>query len=101
MPQVVRSAWKPECISAAADRAQARAAASAGQTPACRSPTYSVIDNESQTVVAPSTRQGTLPVGEKTRNASGFCGPPKGTSTSRKGIPSSVINTQGRNDHDE
>ena len=34
MPQVLRSAWKPECISAAALRAQARAAASAGQTPA-------------------------------------------------------------------
>jgi hypothetical protein len=30
----LRKAWNPECISAQADRAQARAAGSAGQTPA-------------------------------------------------------------------
>jgi hypothetical protein len=101
MPQFIvqwwRSAWKPECISAAAQRANARAAASAGHTPACRSPTYSVMPSESQTVVAPSTRQGTLPVGENALKAS----PPKGTSRSWKGIPSSRMSTHGRSDHDE
>ena len=70
MLQWLRSALKPECISALAQRAQARAAGSAGQTPACRSARYSTIARESHTTVEPSCRQGTLPVGEKPWNAS-------------------------------
>ena len=57
--------------------------------------------SESHTVVVPSTRQGTLPVGENARNASGFCAPPKGTRVSRNGMFSSRISTQGRSDQEE
>ena len=99
--QALRSAKNPECISAAAERAQARAAASAGHTPAWRSPTYSVIASESQTVMGPSTSAGTLPVGEKPRKASGFCAPPKGTRFSWNGMFNSRSSTQGRSDHEE
>jgi hypothetical protein len=48
--------------------------------------------------VSPSTRQGTLPEGEKLRKAPGG---PKGISFSSKSMPSYFINTQGRRDHDE
>ena len=64
----LRNAAKPECISAEALRAQARAAASAGHAAGCCSATYSAMASESQTTVLPSTRQGTLPVGENLRN---------------------------------
>jgi hypothetical protein len=67
-PQVIeqrlRNSEKPECISAAALRAQARAAASAGHTAECFSARYSAIESESHTVISPSTRQGTLPAGD-------------------------------------
>src|SRR6188768_2400181 len=99
--QASRKAKKPECISALAHRAQARAVASAGQTPAWRSARYSVMASESHTVVLPSTRQGTLPVGEKPRNASGLAAPPNGTRFSRNGMFSSRMSIQGRNDHEE
>ncbi|WP_210237946.1 hypothetical protein, partial [Mesorhizobium sp. M2D.F.Ca.ET.223.01.1.1] len=46
--QSLRNAVKLECISAAAERAQARAFASAGQTPGWRSARHSTIENESQ-----------------------------------------------------
>jgi hypothetical protein len=46
--QVFRICWKPECISAATQRAQARASACAGQTPGYRSPRYSVMGRPSQ-----------------------------------------------------
>ena len=62
--QRLRNSPKPECISAAALRAQARVAEFEGQTPACRSARYSAIASESHTTVSPSTKHGTLPLGE-------------------------------------
>ena len=59
------------------------------------------MDSESHTVMAPSTRQGTLPVGEKWRKASGLLEPPKGTRISRNGMASSRSSTQGRSDQEE
>ena len=44
----LRSVAKPECISAAIERAHARAAESAGHMPGCRSARYSLIASESQ-----------------------------------------------------
>ena len=70
----VRSAPKPECISAATDRATARAARSAGHSLAAgtSSARYSLIASESQTVtsgwpgdVLAIESAGTLPVGEQ------------------------------------
>ena len=58
---------------------------------------YSVMASESQTVVLPSTRQGTLPVGEKSVKRS----VPKITARSRNGMPSSLSSTQGRSDQEE
>jgi hypothetical protein len=52
---------------------------------------------ESHTTIAPSTRQGTLPLGENDLNE----GPPNGTSRSSNSMPRSRISTQGRSDHDE
>lgn len=57
--------------------------------------------SESHTVISPSTRQGTLPVGENARNASGFAAPPKGTSVSWNAISSVRISTHGRSDQEE
>src|SRR5690348_12987310 len=105
MPQFIehceRKALKPECISAAAQRANARAFACEGHARGCRSARYSVIASESQTVVSPSTRHGTLPFGEKSRNAPQFEPGANGTSFSSNGMSSSRIRIHGRNDHDE
>ena len=70
MVQMLRRTGKPECISAAAHRAQARALLSAGQTPGCRSARYSAMASESHTTVEPSCRQGTSPPGENLRKGS-------------------------------
>jgi hypothetical protein len=64
MLQMLRRCWKPLCISAAAERAQARALPSFGQTMSWRSARYSTMARESHTAVSPSTSSGTLPVGE-------------------------------------
>jgi hypothetical protein len=92
----------PECISAHTDRAHARAAGSPGHIPGCRSARYSAIASESQTIVAPSCRQGTRPVGEKLRFAGfGWDSPDSATITSSKGAPESFAASQPRSDHDE
>ena len=101
MLQVLRSAPNPECISAAAHRAQARAAGSAGHTPGWRSARYSVMASESHTTVAPSWRQGTFPLGEMARKPPSGPGGPKGRSRSSKGMPRVRSSTHGRSDHDE
>src|SRR5207244_10399320 len=64
MPNSSRSRAKPECISAATERAHALAIASAGHTPGCLSARYSAIASVSQTIRSPSCRQGTLPLGD-------------------------------------
>ena len=58
-----RSAAKEECISAAIDRAIARAASSAGQNRSrpTLSARYSMIARLSHTTASPSHRIGTLP----------------------------------------
>ena len=96
----LRSAWKPLCISAAAERAHARAEASVGQTPAWRSPRYSRMASESQTWRPSWCSTGTRLVGDlpaiERRNPS-----PNTWFTSSNGMPSSLISAQGRSDQDE
>ena len=65
----LRSALIPECISAATQRAQARARASAGHMPGCRSARYSAMASESQTTQPSSCSTGTRAVGEKRRHS--------------------------------
>jgi hypothetical protein len=57
--------------------------------------------SESHTMVSPSLRQGTLPLGEMTRNASQAGASPKASSRSWNSICRSRISTQGRSDHEE
>ena len=59
-----RMATNPECISALMARASARIFRSDGHKEGEISARYSPIARESQTTVSPSTRQGTLPLGE-------------------------------------
>jgi hypothetical protein len=63
---LLRSAVKPECISATTERAKARAARSLGQSLASGNSSFSVstIASESQMPSVPSIRYGTLPLGE-------------------------------------
>src|SRR3972149_6984924 len=101
MEHLPRSSKKPECISAAALRAHARAAASTGQTWACRSAKYSTIESESHTSNSPSFRQGTLPDGDTSAMESCPGASPKGMRVSVNGMESSRFSTQGRKDHEE
>ena len=66
MDSWLRSAEKPECISAAAERAAARGFGSAGQARPDnqRSFTVSQIASESQITSSPTCSAGTRPVGE-------------------------------------
>ena len=92
----------PECISAQAERANARATGSSGHMPGCRSARYSAIASESQTTVSPSCRQGTRADGENARFAgSGAASPRSETIASRNGAPESFVTSQPRSDHDE
>jgi len=99
--QRLRSSLNPECISAAALRAQARASGSAGQIPGCRSARYSAMASESQTTVSPSMRHGTLPLGHSFRKLSQRDASPKRSKRSVNSIPRSRMSTHGRSDHDE
>ena len=67
-----RRAWKPACISAAAERPMARAMASSGQSFAAGnfSARYSQMASESQTTRSPSFKAGTRPDLETGRMAS-------------------------------
>jgi len=90
MPQLIeqrlRNSTKPECISAAALRAQARAPRSVGQTAAWSQARYSAMDNESHTTISPSIKLGTLPLGEILRYASQLGASPKAIKCSTNGI---------------
>jgi hypothetical protein len=61
-----RKAAKPECISAASERARARAARGLGHIGLSgkSSARYSIIASESQTTISPSCKEGHLPAGE-------------------------------------
>ena len=63
MPHSLRRLANPECISAAIDRAIARAAGSVGQKRILPVASFrcSMIASESHTTVSPSHRIGTLP----------------------------------------
>ena len=99
--QMLRNVAKPECISAAAQRAHARASAPAGHRPGWRSARNSLMPSESQTTVSPSRRQGTLPEGEKARKASKLEPRANGRMCSTNGMARARNSTQGRSDHDE
>ncbi len=97
-----RSAEKPECISAAMDRAHARATGSAGHMPGCRSARYSAIASESQTTTSPSCKHGhARRRRERAIVRIGLHSPRSATITSRNGAPESFIASQPRSDHDE
>jgi hypothetical protein len=57
--------------------------------------------SDSQMVASPSTRTGTLPVGENTLNAGLPAPMSNGTSFSWKAMPAVRIPIQGRKDQDE
>ena len=103
----LRSAPKPECISAQMLRARARDLASAGHSACCGnfSARYSQIASESHTAKPSSTSTGTFPVGlsERRLSLNVDSGPneSKRTMTSSNAIPACLSRTQGRIDHDE
>jgi hypothetical protein len=99
--QQLRNSLNPECISAAALRAQARALESAGHTMRCRSARYSAIARESHTAHSPSTRHGTLPLEEILPKPLQLEAAPKGIRCSWKASPSSRISPQARRDQEE
>eukprot|EP01139_Manchomonas_bermudensis_P020855 Amastigsp_a680092_21.p4 type:complete len:151 gc:universal Amastigsp_a680092_21:256-708(+) len=102
MERSVRTAEKPECISAETDIAKARAALSRGHASGASSAQYMQIASESQTTTSPWCRAGTLPVGENFLRSSTRSEPgPRATRTSLKGIPHALRRNQGRSDHDE
>ena len=59
------------------------------------------MPSESHTTVPPSTRQGTLPLGENARNFVQLVPGSNATTCSSNAMPSSRISTQGRSDQDE
>jgi hypothetical protein len=99
----LRSAEKPACISAASERASARAGFCLGQIgrPGNDSARYSTIASDSQTTTSPSTSAGHLPVGENFRISACVSGRRSATTVSSKGMPNCVIKIHGRSDQDE
>ena len=103
MGQVSRRAPKPECISAAAARAMARALASFGQSSASgkRSARYSEMARESQIVRSPSRRTGTRFDGDTAAMAAEAPSQRRATRSSSKAAPDLTITTQGRRDQED
>ncbi len=105
--QCVRSAVKPECISAHTLRARARCCRSRGHSGAWGnfSARYSQIASESQMAKPSSTSTGTRPPGLTCSTSCLNCELPskesKRTLRSVKGSPACFISTQGRMDQDE
>ncbi len=107
----LRSAAKPECISAVTERASARAAARSGHSCSAgkRSARYSAIASVSQIACGvPSITvcsAGTLPVGlipnRRRLNSESGANESKRTIASSKSMPAWRISTHGRIDHDE
>ena len=101
----LRSAPKPECISAQTLRARARLLTSCGQSflSGNRSATYSAMASVSHTARSPSTSTGTRPAGlmrassvlnfDSGENAS------KRSFTSSNGMPACLSKTHGRRWH--
>ena len=100
---LARRAAKPACISAAIERAMARASASAGHRAACghSSARYSMIASESQTTRSPCTSTGTLPAGEWASRAAREPGSDRRTSSVSKSMPLWLAASQPRSDQDE
>jgi len=101
MPQLARSAAKPECISAASDRARARTAGSRGQPRPASSQAYSQIASESQIRSSPSQSTGTRRAGLHPPICSLNCGVSSGNTTSSKSSARCFNSIHGRSDHDE
>ena len=107
IPNALRMAPKPECISAQTQRARARARASVGHSclPGKRSARYSAIASVSQTARPSSTSTGTRPAGLRRRASVLNFEPGENASkrsiTSSNGMPAWVISTHGRIDHEE
>jgi len=99
----LRSAPKPECISAAALRARARRPMSAGQPlpSSQRSLAYSQIASESQTTRSPSCSAGTRRLGDQRATSAWNSGVSSSSRCSVKGTPWCRNSSQGRSDHEE
>ena len=81
----------------------ARAAGSSGQSVASGhvSAAYSQMASDSQTVIAPCTRHGTLPFGETRRMFFFVSGRSSVMTSSVNSMPGTANASQGRSDHDE
>jgi len=101
--RAARKGAKPACISALTDRAQARAALSAGHSPAWGkvSAKYSQIASESHTAMPACLSTGTLPEGECASACARVSGRRSATSVSRNGWPAILSASHGRNDQDD
>jgi len=99
----VRRARKPECISAATERATARQAASAGHRGASgwRSARVSAMANESHTVTPSTFSAGTMPEGECSAMAALVVSSWSGITTSSNATPARRRASQPRIDQDE
>ena len=93
---------KPACISAAIERACARAAGSRGQNfPGAESARKSPIASDSHTLAPSIERHGTLPVGERAATQVFQSAAPMSWTSSRKSIPAILQASQPRKDHEE
>ena len=93
MPQILRMAWNPSASRGSAARPERVPRRRSARHRHALSARHSVMATESHTVVVPSTRQGTLPVGENGREGvrdSAYR--QEGTRISRNGMFSSRIN---------
>ena len=100
---LLRSSWKPACISVEIDRACARAATAAGHRPASglRSFRYSPIASDSHTASPRCSSTGTRPDGECLRIAEAVSGRSRGMTISSNSMPAALAISQPRSDHDE
>jgi len=96
-----RRVWNPECISAATERATARASRARGQPRPVSSAAYSQIASESHTRSAPARSTGTRPLGPQASSRSCVSGWSSGITTSSKLTPRCVSAIQARSDHEE
>src|SRR5260221_3715303 len=99
----LRRSRKPECISAAIERAKARAASSRGHTPicGCHSLSVSMMASESHTDCSARHSTGTRRDGDQRAMPASHSLERKRSLFSSKPMPSSFMRTQGRIDHEE
>ena len=104
-PRFIHIAWrsprKPACISAAIERAWARAIRSCGHSAGAISAQYSQTDSNFQTRAPRCSRYGTRPLGESWPIAGVGPGRLNGISSTSTSSAARRTASQPRNDHDE